>query len=49
MVGVLKPYDCISEGLLRGMSSQLYTVVTTSRVRIGWVPLRAIHGKYGSV
>ncbi|KAL5466834.1 hypothetical protein EMCRGX_G030985 [Ephydatia muelleri] len=43
MVGVLKPYDCISEGLLRGMSSQLYTVVTTSRVRIGWVPLRAIH------
>lgn len=43
MVGVLKPCDCISEGLLRGVSTQLYTVVTTSRVRIGWVPLKAIH------
>lgn len=44
-VGHLAAGDCIGEGMLRGNDRQPYTIVSTSRLRVGWVTSTTLRGQ----
>lgn len=44
-VGHLTAGDCIGEGMLRGNDRQPYTVISTSRLRVGWVTSTTLRGQ----
>ena len=45
MVGHLETGDCIGEGMLRGNDHQPYTIVSTTKLRVGWVTTTTLRGK----
>ncbi len=40
--------SCVGESLLRGQVTQPYSVISATRVRVGWVPRSVIRGEAGS-
>ena len=44
-VGHLKTGDCIGEGMLRGNDRQPYTIVSMTRLRVGWVTSTMLRGE----
>ena len=44
-VGHLAAGDCIGEGMLRGNDRQPYTIVSTSRLTVGWVTSTTLRGQ----
>ena len=45
MVGHLETGDCIGEGMLRGNDHQPYTIVSTTKLRVGWVTTTTLRGE----
>ena len=45
MVGHLETGDCIGEGMLRGNDRQPYTIVSTTKLRVGWVTTTTLRGE----
>ena len=46
IVGHLRAGDCIGEMMLRGCACQPYTIISATRLRVGWVNSAILRGEH---